>query len=120
MRFLIVDDSALIREQIKQILKEYFETVEIEIAENGVEALEKHRSFKPAVIMLDYIIPEPDGLAILKILKKVDKQVQVILVTTLGGQKYIYNQCIEYGAAAITTKPITKEKIIRVINNILG
>ncbi len=117
MKFLIVDDSAFMRTQIKQAFSA-FDIIEFQEATNGIDALEKHRTFKPDVMILDYVIPAPDGLAILKILAKIDPEVKVIMVTSLGNQRFIYKDCIECGALAILTKPITREDALKTIKNI--
>jgi len=117
MKFLIVDDSAFMRTQIKQVFSElaYIEFAE---AVNGIEALEKHRTFNPDVVILDYIIPAPDGLAVLKILAEIDKKVKIVMITSLGNQNFIYKDCIECGAFAIITKPIARENALKVIKSI--
>lgn len=117
MRLLIVDDSLLVRSYLKDFFSGII-SIEIEEAIDGIEALEKHRSFKPDVIILDYIIPAPDGLAVLKILSKIDTKVKIIMTTTLGNQKFIYKECLECGAVQILTKPISKESILKIINSI--
>jgi len=117
MRFLIVDDSAFMRMQIKQVFSE-FAYLEFDEAANGIEALEKHRMFKPDIIILDYVIPAPDGLAVLKILSTIDKKVKIIMVTALGNQKAIYKDCIEYGAFGILSKPVSKEHALKTIKSI--
>jgi len=117
MRFLIVDDSTFMRTQVRQAFSE-LANIEFEEAVNGIDALEKHRIFKPDVMILDYIIPAPDGLAILKILNKIDKKLKIIMVTALGNQKFIYKDCIECGAFAILTKPITKGNALKTIKSI--
>ena len=105
------------RTQVRQAFSE-FANIEFEEAVNGIDALEKHRTFKPDVMILDYIIPAPDGLAILKILNKIDKKLKIIMVTALGNQKFIYKDCIECGAFAILTKPITKGNALKTIKSI--
>lgn len=117
MKFLIVDDSAFMRTQIKQAFSA-FAYIEFEEAVNGIDALEKHRTFKPDIIILDYVIPAPDGLAVLKILAKIDKKVKVIMVTSLGNQKFIYKDCIECGAFSILTKPVSRENALKTLRNI--
>lgn len=114
MRILIVDDSLLVRAQLKDLISSFI-SAKIEEAVNGVEALEKHRVFKPEVIILDYIIDAPDGLAVLKILSKIDKAVKIVMTTTLGRQKFIYKDCLENGALGILAKPITKENVLKII-----
>ncbi|MBP2636991.1 MAG: chemotaxis protein CheY [Firmicutes bacterium] len=114
MRILIADDSLLIRTQLKDLLASLL-SAEFEEAVNGVEALEKHRTFKPHVVILDYIMDAPDGLAVLKILSKIDKKVKIVMTTTLGKQKFIYKDCLANGALAILSKPITPENVVKVI-----
>lgn len=114
MRILIVDDSLLIRTQLKDLLASML-SAEFEEAVNGVEALEKHRAFEPHVIILDYIINAPDGLAVLKILSKIDTKVKIVMTTTLGKQKFIYKDCLANGALAILSKPITPENVAKMI-----
>ena len=53
MRLLIVDDSTLVQEQIKNDLAETFIELEFEVASTGIEALEKQRRFNPDVVFLD-------------------------------------------------------------------
>jgi len=57
-------------------------------------------------------------MAILKILTAIDKNVKIIMATTLGNQKYIYKSCIECGAFAIIAKPITQENLLKAIKNV--
>lgn len=114
MRILIVDDSLLIRTQLKDFISSVI-PAKFEEATTGIDALEKHRAFKPHVIILDYIIPAPDGLAVLKILSKIDNTVRIVITTTLGKQKFIYKACLENGALAILSKPLTEENILKVL-----
>lgn len=113
MRFLIVDDSAFMRSQIKKLFSAYLNIL-FEEATDGIEALEKHRSFKPDVMVLDYIISAPDGLAVLKVLSRIDKNIKVIMVTTLGKQKDFYKDCLEFGAFAILTKPVDRDSVAKI------
>ena len=117
MRLLIVDDSSFMRSQVKFLLEDFID-ISIEEAINGIEALEKHRIFKPDVIILDYIIPAPDGLAVLKILTKIDENVKIIMTTSLGNQKSMYKDCLECGAFGILTKPIIKENLVKSIKSV--
>jgi two-component system chemotaxis response regulator CheY len=102
--------------QLRKYIVENFINVKIEDAVNGIEALEKHRSFKPELIILDYILPPPDGLAVLKIISSFDTQVKIVVMTTLGKQKYIYNKLIDSGALAVFTKPITRDILLEMVS----
>lgn len=118
MRVLIVDDSNLSRALLHDFFLE-FPGIELAEACDGMEALEQHRFFKPNVIFLDYTIPQPDGLATLKIIKAVDKKVKVILLSTMGEQAYIAKEGAKYGADAIICKPVTKDDALKAYRSVL-
>ena len=93
---LIEDDSTLI-----EMYKLKFEEsgFNVNIATRGVEGLEMSKKVKPDIILLDIILPEMDGFAILKELKAdaTTKNIPVILLSNLGQEPDI-KKGKEYGA----------------------
>ena len=65
MKILIVDDSAFMRNMIKNILKDH----EINEAGNAEEAVQKYNEFKPDLVFLDVVLPGKNGVEILKDIK---------------------------------------------------
>lgn len=114
MRVLIVDDSDFSRLTYKRFFTE-INDLEIAEANNGIEALEQHRSFHPDIIFLDITMPHLDGLATLKTIRIIDKNVIVIMATALGGQNQICQECTALGADTILTKPITKDAALKAL-----
>ncbi len=108
MRILLVDDSDFSRATLKHFFAE-IKDLEITEASNGIEALEKHRSFKPEIIFMDITMPDLDGLGTLKILSLTDQKVKVIMVSALGNQNYICEEALKYGAFAVLSKPIKRD-----------
>lgn len=84
-RILIVDDEESIRFLYKEELEE--DGFEVELAENGKEALEKLPLFKPDLITLDIKMPVMDGIETLKRIREVEKQIPVILCSAYGEYK---------------------------------
>jgi class 3 adenylate cyclase len=80
-KILIVDDEPFNLDLLEQELMEY--NYEIERANDGVEALEKTRSFNPDVILLDFMMPRMNGLEVVKRLREDEqhKGIPVILLT---------------------------------------
>lgn len=117
MRMLIVDDSIFSRTHMKRLFSKVSE-IEFAEASNGIEVLEQHRTFKPEVIFMDIVMPQLDGLATLRILRMIDTKVKIIIASSLGNQKYIYENCINYGACAILNKPITEQMALDALKNI--
>lgn len=81
-KFLVVDDMKLMRKIIRTILNQLGYT-NVEEAENGKEALSKLRSGGFDFVLLDWNMPEMDGLETLKQIRADDKLkgIPVIMVT---------------------------------------
>jgi CheY-like chemotaxis protein len=86
-KILIVEDDQLMSRMYQKIFS--FESYEIELAENGQEGLEKTRTFKPTLILLDVMMPIMNGLETLDKLKSdpETKGIPVIMLTNLAGQQ---------------------------------
>ena len=109
IRILIVEDE----EEIRKSLRELFESdYEVEEAADGIEAIEKARSLKPDLILLDLRLPKVDGYQVCQRLKgdPITAQIPIIMVTALveTPQKV---KGIEYGADDYITKPFDLEEI---------
>ncbi len=102
---LVVDDSALIRKVLSDILNKDPEIEVIGTAFNGKDALEKIKKFRPDVVLLDNVMPVLDGLrALARIMK--DYPTPVIMVSALGEKaEEITLTAFEYGAVDVIPKP---------------
>ena len=104
---LIVDDSALMRRVLSDIIDDNKELNAAYLAEDGVEALEVLDSgAKVDAIVLDINMPRMDGIAFLKVLNERHQREKVLIVSTLaqkGGAETI--RALELGAFDFITKP---------------
>jgi len=84
---LIVEDDPLMQRMYQKIFT--FEKYEVETASNGEEGLEKARSVKPTVVLLDVMMPKMNGLQVLEKIKSDPdtKNIPVIMLTNLAGEK---------------------------------
>ncbi|HYG90431.1 MAG TPA: chemotaxis-specific protein-glutamate methyltransferase CheB [Azospirillum sp.] len=103
MKVLVVDDSALMRRQLTDILMAAGITVQT--ARNGVEALEMVGAFQPDVVTLDVTMPEMDGLACLKriMVESPRPVVMVSALTEAGAETTI--EALRLGAVDVVHKP---------------
>ena len=109
IRVLVVDDSAIMRKLIVDILKRDPNIEVIGQAVNGKEALEKARQLKPDVITLDIEMPEMDGLSALRLLKEEKIPAKVIMFSSLtqeGAKATI--EALSLGAYDFVPKPSSK------------
>lgn len=63
-RILIVDDDPLIHQLLRHLFE--FEDYSVTTANNGVEGIDKTRTFGPHLIVMDYMMPRLDGLSACK------------------------------------------------------
>jgi len=119
---LIVDDSFPMRAVIKKIIKasgfnigEFFE------AGNGNEALRVMDQQWLDLVLMDYNMPDMNGLELLQAMKNSDTlaDIPVVMVTTEGGDQRV-ESFFSQGAVAYVKKPFTPEQIKAHLNRIIG
>jgi len=101
---LVIDDDEIVRKALKRSLKLY--GFEVYPAEDGLIGLNLAREKRPAFILLDWMMPEMDGLEVLSELKH-DKRTEDIPVFMLTdrGMTGDLDQAFEIGADDYITKP---------------
>ena len=87
IKILIVEDDPLMSRMYQKIFT--FEGFEAHMAGDGQEGLEQAKSVKPALILLDVMMPKMNGLEVLEKLKNDGglKTIPVIMLTNLAGQQ---------------------------------
>ncbi len=103
---LVVDDSALMRRVLCDIIESDDRFNVADIAKNGQEAYDFLKKKTYDAVVLDILMPEMTGLELLEILKKDNSKVPVIMVSTLtteGAKETI--QALELGAFDFVPKP---------------
>jgi two-component system, chemotaxis family, chemotaxis protein CheY len=105
MKILLVDDSRTIRKIQIKILAQLGLTDVVE-ANDGVEALAKISTDKPDLILLDWNMPNMDGLSFLKILRGGGVKTPVIMVATEAERSRIL-EAVEAGVTNYVVKPFT-------------
>lgn len=115
-KVLIVDDSLISRKMVRQLVSKY--NFEIDEAKSGTEALEKIHSDNFDIVFLDLLMPDINGLDVLKKIKEEQLQSKVIVITA-DIQETTKSYCKEYGAFAILNKPPKEEELNNVIQQLL-
>ena len=104
MKILVVDDEAPIREMIKKGLSQ-MGGFNVEVAQGGLEAIEKIEKDVFDLVLTDLKMPEMDGLELLKTIKGTRPEVMVILMTAYGSIETAV-EAMRIGANDYITKPI--------------
>jgi two-component system chemotaxis response regulator CheY len=117
-RILVVDDSSFLRNSLKKILEDHDYEV-VGMAGNGLEAVTKYKELKPDLVTLDIIMPQMNGLEVLKLLKAVDPSACVVMVSSMSAKQSV-TDCVQAGAKNYILKPYEVQKVISVIQKILS
>jgi two-component system chemotaxis response regulator CheY len=117
-RVLAIDDSPHFRILITKLLKRFgFEAVET--GENGNVGLQKFDTFKPDVVFLDGIMPEMDGLTVLRTIKGKNPTTIVVVTSSLSERDKVL-QFKESGADLYLMKPFEEAKFQEVAKKVVA
>ena len=117
-RILVADDSSFLRNALKKIMEKNGYEV-IGMAENGLETVTKYKELKPDLVVLDVIMPQMNGLEVLKLLRAVDPNAAVVMVSSMSTKESVVN-CIQAGAKNYILKPFEEAKVIEVVQKVLS
>ena len=103
---MVCDDSALMRNLIGRIVDETEGMTVCGKAENGLDLIEKLKTSKPDVILLDIEMPKMTGLEFLKKRRELRLDVPVVILSSIATEgAAVTMQCLELGASDFITKP---------------
>jgi len=115
-RILIADDEEIMRDVLSELLSS--ESYDIDLAENGLQALEMIRQNEYSVVLLDLMMPELDGLQVLEELKKLEDSPIAVVLTAFGSIERAV-QATKLGAFDFKTKPFKNEELLLSVKNAL-
>jgi two-component system chemotaxis response regulator CheB len=106
IRVLVVDDSSVVRQIVTEVLSQEPDLEVAGTAANGRIALDKVRRLRPDVVTLDVEMPELDGLATLKVIRREYPALPVIMFSTVTKRGAVATvDALGLGASDYATKP---------------
>ena len=115
-KILIVDDSEIIRTQIKQCFNNTFSG--IYLAKDGKDAVEKMPIMKPDIVTMDLTMPNMDGIECISELMRIDPNVRIIVVSALSDNATCL-EALKRGAQGFLDKPFTETELKEAIEILL-
>jgi DNA-binding NtrC family response regulator len=114
-KVLIVDDDRDIVSIVSTILAG--RGWDISAAYSGSEALEAVTASKPDIILLDIMMPEMNGIEVLKKIRKIDSDARIIMITAFGDVES-YLDSMELGAYEYINKPFETDELLEMIDRV--
>ena len=118
IKIMIVDDSVIIRQRLKELFKKRGFDVVAEV-ESGEKAIIKFKEHKPDIVTMDISMPGMSGIEAVEKLIKIDPNVKIIMLTAMGERTIVF-KAIKLGAVNFIVKPFQEEKVMEVICEVLG
>ena len=118
-RVLVVDDHALFRTGVANIINQEADLHVVAQAGNGVEALEAWDRHRPDVTLLDLRMPVMEGVEAVRRIRASDPQARVIVLTTYDTDEDI-SRALKAGAKAYVLKDISAEALVSCIHDVLA
>ena len=112
---LVVDDEINVIESFKRLLEDDYKVL---TATNGEEALEKIEKENLDIVLLDIRMPEMDGIEVLRRIREMSENVDVIVVTAVSTMRTAI-EAMKLGAYDYITKPFEVDEVIVSINKAL-
>jgi two-component system NarL family response regulator len=116
---LVVDDHALVRTGVANIINQEPDLRVVAEAGNGVEAIEAHARHQPDVTLLDLRMPVMEGVDAVRQIRERDPNARVIVLTTYDTDDEI-TQALKAGAKAYVLKDISASDLIGCIRDVLA
>ena len=117
-KVLVVDDSLSVARQLEKIINDSSEFICVGIARNGAEAIKMNQTEDPDLICMDMNMPGMDGLTALRSLVVLDKEVKVVMVTSLGGVGDKFTEALRLGAKNVISKPFEADDLLRMLREL--
>ena len=118
-KILVVDDERPISDVILELLRVSGYT-NLERADNGLEGLEKYKSFRPDLVFMDMKMPVMDGYESCREIKSFDPSARILMLTGNPWDNKARKTVTEGYALTLLQKPIRLTDLIRVVRENLS
>lgn len=118
-RVLVVDDHALLRTGVSNIINQEPELEVVAEAATGVEAVEAFVQHRPDVTLMDLRMPGMEGVEAIRQIRAIDPQARVIVLTTYDADEDIA-RALQAGAKAYILKDIDAGALVACIHDVMA
>lgn len=118
-KILVVDDEALMVAALEQMIAMIDGFMVCATARNGLEAIEAREKYDPDIIIMDVIMPDMNGIAAGKAIRKVDSHVAIYLISAYNEFDYA-KEAIKIKVSDYLLKPLSFTVVKRVLEEYRG
>lgn len=115
-RVLVIDDSEFVRNYVRDVLTDAGH--EVLEAEDGNSGLNAYRTTNPDVILLDVLMPDIDGIEVLRTIRS-EKDERPVLIMTGDDPGWARRTCEGYGATGFLSKALDADKLVETVEEVI-
>ncbi|MFP4343971.1 MAG: response regulator transcription factor [Anaerolineales bacterium] len=119
IRVLIADDHDQIRSSLSIFLEVFDDLELVGAAHNGQEALKLCKELEPDIVLLDLLMPQMDGVAATREIRRIHPYTQVIVLTSFYDET-ILHKALQAGASHYLLKDVTIDELAAAIRSVHG
>ncbi len=119
LKILIVDDHAIVRQGLKQVLREEFESAIIGEAGTAQGLLDAFQEQEWDAVVLDINLPDRSGLEVLKEVKGLRPALPVLMLSIHPEEQYAV-RALKTGASGYLTKESAPEELVAAMRKVMG
>ena len=108
---MIVDDHTVVRQGLRFLMQQEADIEVVGEAADGSHAIEMVRNQVPAVVLLDLLMPNTDGLTALREIKRISPATQVVILTSHPGDDQLF-EAIKAGAVSYVLKTAGVDAVV--------
>jgi DNA-binding NarL/FixJ family response regulator len=116
---MIVDDHAIVRQGLRAIVRIMPDIELIGEAQNGREALDLAATLRPDIVLMDLVMPEPDGVTAIGRIKRNHPGIRIIALTTFADSELVL-RAVQAGADGYLLKDVDVQELNRAIRTVYG
>jgi DNA-binding NarL/FixJ family response regulator len=117
MRLMLVDDHAILRDGLKNLLEIEDDIEVVGEAESGEEAIKKIRDCRPNIILMDINMPNMNGIELTATLKTLHPHIKILVLTMHSHDEY-FMAAIRAGADGYLLKDAPFDQVIHAIRTV--
>ncbi len=116
LNVMVVDDSPIIVRKLTALLNTLGYNV-IKTAEDGAEAVEDYKQYKPDIVTMDVTMPKMDGIEATQAIMSEFPDAKIVMVTSHGQETMVLN-ALKAGAKGYVLKPFHQQKVYETIQKV--
>ncbi|WP_099159749.1 response regulator [Virgibacillus ndiopensis] len=119
IKVLLIEDDPMVQEVNRQLIEKVEGFHVVEIASDGKEGVEIAKKANPDLVLLDIYMPEQDGIKTLKDFRRLELDIDVIIVSAADDTETI-REAIHHGAIDYIIKPFKFERLVLALSKYKG